>query len=190
MTLPLPRLSPAFILFALSGCLDLAHFDSPTVSSVQSILDEKEPSGKLDVAIVLGCPAEEETGEPSLCERCRVKTAVRAYRDGQVGAILFTGGAAHNRFVEADVMAALAERRGVPESAIEREPEALTTWMNLRLSQRIMRRKNWRTALIVSTAAHLPRAKRFADWFRIPARYRACDLEPHESDERTWIELQ
>ncbi len=168
------------------GCLDLTHFDRPDPAALHAILDANDPPGKLDVAIALGCPADEETGAASMCERCRVKSALRAYRDGEVGAVLMTGAAAHNHFVEADAMGRLALARGLPPSALEREPRALTTWMNLRYSQRLMQRRGWKTALIVSTADHLPRAKRFAEWYGIRARYRACDLDLPGDDEMEW----
>jgi uncharacterized SAM-binding protein YcdF (DUF218 family) len=136
------------------------------------------------VAIALGCPADEPSGRASMCERCRVKTALRAYRAGDVSGIIMSGGAAHNRFVEADAMGDLAVARGMPEEKVDREGSALTTWMNLRYAQRIMRARGYKTALIVSTWDHLPRARRFAEWFGIDARYRACDRDPpHDSDE-------
>jgi uncharacterized SAM-binding protein YcdF (DUF218 family) len=117
-----------------------------------------------------------------------VKSALRAYREGEVGAVIMSGGPAHNQFVEADAMGDLALARGLPPGALERDRRALTTWMNLRYSQRIMRAHGWRTALIVSTWDHLPRARRFAEWFGIEARYRACDRDlPHDSDAE-WAE--
>ena len=42
------------------------------------------------------------------------RSAVRQYRRGTVGKIIFSGGAAHSPDVEADVMGDLAVRRGVP----------------------------------------------------------------------------
>ncbi len=167
---------------ALAGCLDFTHNDAPDPSATRALLEARDPPLPVDLAIVLGCPASDEDGALSLCERCRVKSAVRAYRAGEVSAIIFSGGAAHNRFVEAEVMGDEAVRRGVPPDRVLREGRALTTWMNLRLSQRIMRERGARTALIVSTADHLPRAKRFADWYGIRARYRACDLEPYDDE--------
>jgi vancomycin permeability regulator SanA len=167
---------------ASSGCVDLTHVDHADPRAVESAL-ASGPRGPLDVAIALGCPADDDTGRSSTCERCRVKSALRAYRDGEVGAIIMSGGPAHNQFVEADAMGDLALARGLPPEALERDRRALTTWMNLRYSQRIMRDRGWRTALIVSTSDHLPRARRFAEWFGIAARYRACDRDlPHDSD--------
>jgi vancomycin permeability regulator SanA len=170
----------------LTGCLDLVHFDQANPEATKRLMEDPGPTtGPLDVAIALGCPAGED-GRASACERCRVKSALRAYRDGEVANVLMTGGAAHSNAVEADVMAELAIARGLPPDRVEREPRALTTWMNLRYAQRIMKRRGWSTALIVSTADHLPRAQRFADWYGIPARYRACDRDLPEDDDAEW----
>ena len=168
----------------VAGCIDLIHNDPAGGEQTRRILDEPGPGRKLDVALVLGCPADDDTGALSDCERCRVKSALRAYRDGEVDAVLMSGGAAHNRFAEAEVMGEAAVRRGLPANALVLEPRALTTWMNLRFAKQLMHEHGFRTALIITTAAHVPRARRFVDWYGIPARYRACDWDlPPDSDE-------
>lgn len=167
-----------------AGCTDLIHNDDADPVALSRTLAAEGPPGTLDVALALGCPAEDDSGEASLCERCRVKSALRAFRDGEVRYVLMTGGAAHNRHVEAEAMGRLALARGLPADRLLYEPRALTTWMNLRFAQRIMRERHLETALVISTAAHLPRARRFVEWYGIPARYRACDLDlPPDSDE-------
>ena len=119
------------------------------------------PLSHYDTALVLGCPAAPD-GTASPCERCRVKSAVRQYRRGAVGKIVFSGGAAHSPAVEADVMGDLAVRRGVPASDVLREGRALTTWQNVRFSLEILRAHALVTVLVISTADHLPRARRIA----------------------------
>ncbi len=169
-------ISLAFAGAPLAGCADVIHQDVLNEAALASTLSDG-PRGPLDVALALGCPADEESGSASECERCRVTSALSAWRAGEVRAVIFTGGAAHNRHVEADAMADLAVAGGMPSDAALREGRALTTWMNLRYSQAMMRERGFHTALIISTAAHLPRARRFADWYGIPARYRACDRD-------------
>jgi uncharacterized SAM-binding protein YcdF (DUF218 family) len=127
-----------------------------------------------DVAVVLGCPANPD-GTPSPCLRCRVTAAVAAYRRGEVHAVLFAGGAAHNRFIEAAVMAREAARLGMPHEVIFLEGESLTTWQNLRFSKRIMAAHGFQTALLISTRDHLPRARRFAEYYGIPVALSACE---------------
>ena len=74
-------------------------------------------------------------------------------------------------------MAKAAIDLGVPEAAVLREGSALTTWQNVRFSQRILRAKGLRTVLAISTADHLPRARRFLEYYGVRASYRACDRE-------------
>jgi vancomycin permeability regulator SanA len=137
------------------------------------------PKAPIDVGIALGCPANPD-GTASLCERCRVKTAVRQYQKGNIRNLIFSGSAAHSPHVEAEVMADLAVARGVPADRVFREGRALTTWQNLRFSSRIMRDHGWKTALIISTADHLPRARRMAQYYGLDdpdTGYIACDLD-------------
>ncbi len=163
-------------LLASSGCAawhDLFQRDQPADRVYAEALALPRPK-TTDVAVVLGCPANPD-GSPSRCLQCRVHAALRAYRSGQVRAVLFAGGAAHNRFIEAAVMANEAERLGMPRPAIFLENESLTTWQNLRFSQRIMHQHGLVTALLISTRDHLPRARRFADYYGIPTTLSACE---------------
>jgi uncharacterized SAM-binding protein YcdF (DUF218 family) len=160
----------------LCGCAawhDLFYRDHPDERLIEEVLAVPGPE-VADAALILGCPAG-PGGALSPCQACRVHAAVRSYQQGRVRYLLFSGGAAHNRFVEADVMARAAVARGVPEERIIREGLALTTWQNLRFSQRLLRAHGLRTALIISTADHLPRARRFTEYYGIPATYLACD---------------
>jgi uncharacterized SAM-binding protein YcdF (DUF218 family) len=153
---------------------------------VKELVERSSPSARFDAALVLGCPANPD-GTASPCERCRVKTATRAFRSGRVGALVFSGAAAHSPHVEADVMADLAIRRGVPGSLVFRERRALTTWQNVRFSARLLARRGYRTVLIISTADHLPRARRTARYYGLDdahTGYAACDLDlPMDTDD-------
>lgn len=165
-----------FLLVLLAGCApwhDLFQRDRPTAEILAEA--QKLPTPPItDVGIALGCPADDD-GLPSLCQLCRVKGALRALRQGRVQAIIFSGGAAHNRYVEGEVMAALSRAFGVAEKQILVEGRALTTWQNLRYAQRIMLAHGYRTALLISTRDHLPRARRFADYYGIPSALLACE---------------
>jgi len=109
-----------------------------------------------DTIIVLGYPANPD-GTPSPDQRERVLEGVREYKAGVAPAIIMTGGAAHNQFVEAHVMAAFAETQGVPASAILEEGQAENTIQNVFYSAKIMHEHNWRSAEMVSSSAHLGR---------------------------------
>jgi uncharacterized SAM-binding protein YcdF (DUF218 family) len=171
-----------------SGCTGLRDVFTPYAphpAEDAALLATQTPLPHYDAALVLGCPAEPD-GSPSMCERCRVKSAVRQYRRGHIGKIIFSGGAAHSPLVEADVMGDLAVRRGVPAGDVLREGRALTTWQNVRFSLRLLRAHALSTVLVISTADHLPRARRIARFWGLDdarTRYFACDRDlPQDSD--------
>jgi len=110
-----------------------------------------------DTLLVLGYPANRD-GTPSPEQRERVLEAVREYKSGIAPKIIMTGGPAHNQFVEAHVMATLAETQGVPASAIVEEGQAQNTIQNIFYSSQIMHTRNWRSAEVISSPAHLGRA--------------------------------
>ena len=110
-----------------------------------------------DAIIVLGWPADDD-GNPTPEQLARVTEGVREYERGVAPRLIFTGGAAHNRFVEAEVMARAAAAQGIPPSAIFIETKALDTIQNACYSTRIMQAHGWHTAEVISSASHLPRA--------------------------------
>lgn len=113
--------------------------------------------GPVDALLVLGTPAGLH-GEINPMQLWRVREAVREFRAGRAPRILFAGGAAANRYVEADVMARLAEEQGVPESAILRERQSHTTLENIADSAQILRAHGWNSVEVISSRQHLPRA--------------------------------
>jgi uncharacterized SAM-binding protein YcdF (DUF218 family) len=110
-----------------------------------------------DAILVLGTPADSD-GNPTPELLDRVTEGVHEYERGVAPQIIVTGAAAHNRFVEAEVMARVAEAQGVPASKVIEETKALDTIQNLCYSARIMKSHNWHSVEVVSSAAHLPRA--------------------------------
>ena len=114
-------------------------------------------SAHFDTIIVLGYPANLD-GTASPEQRERVLEGVREYKAGVASHLILTGGAAHNRFVEADVMAALAGSRGVPAQDIFEEPQALNTIQNVYYSAQMMHEHGWRSAEVITTPEHLPRS--------------------------------
>ena len=95
-----------------------------------------------DTIIVLGTPARPD-GSPSPEQRERTLEGVREYKAGIAPTLIFTGGPAHNQFVEAHVMAMLAESQGVPPTAIFEEDRAQNTIQNIFYSRRIMDEHGW-----------------------------------------------
>jgi uncharacterized SAM-binding protein YcdF (DUF218 family) len=117
---------------------------------------------RFDAIIVLGTPADAD-GNPTPTQLSRVTEAVHEYERGVAPRLILTGGPAHNKFVEATVMAHAAHAQGIPESALFIEPRAQDTLQNACYSKQIMDSHGWRSAEVVSSAAHLPRAAMIFD---------------------------
>lgn len=112
---------------------------------------------KSDVIIVLGTPATRD-GQPSPTMRERVLKGVELFKKGFAPNLIFTGAAAHNPHIEAEVMSQLAQSEGVPAGHIITENFAQNTYQNAFNSVKIMREHNWNSAVIISSPAHVRRA--------------------------------
>ena len=112
---------------------------------------------RFDAIIVLGYPADSD-GNPTPTQLARVNESVREYERSVAPRLILTGGAAHNHFVEAEVMARTAAAQGIPASQIFVEPQARDTIQNACYAVRIMKEHGWHSAEVVSSAGHLARA--------------------------------
>lgn len=136
---------------------------------------------RFDAIIVLGSPADSD-GNPTPMQLARVTEGVHEYMRGAAPRLILTGGAVHNRFVEARVMARSAEAQGVPQEAIFLEPEARDTIQNACYAVRIMKAHGWRSAEVISSGSHLPRAGLI--FGRLPLEWRthaAASLTPESA---------
>jgi uncharacterized SAM-binding protein YcdF (DUF218 family) len=113
--------------------------------------------GPVEALLVLGTPADLH-GNLTEMQRWRVDEGVREYRRHVAPRLIFSGGPTSHGFTEADVMAAYAERLGVPAADILRERHAFTTVQNIAYSAALLRAHGWRSAEVISTREHLPRA--------------------------------
>jgi uncharacterized SAM-binding protein YcdF (DUF218 family) len=141
-------LAALVLLFCLLGLGEAARLLAPASNTSLT---------RFDAIIVLGNPADDD-GNPSPEQLARVTEGVREYERGVAPRLMMTGGATHHQFVEARVMARSALALGIPESAIFVEPEAMDTMQNACYAQRMMQAHGWRSAEVVSSAYHLPRA--------------------------------
>ena len=137
----------SYTLVALSTLVALTYGTIPAESG--------HPT-RFDVVVVLGSPAQPD-GTPSFEERERVLEGVREMRRTHTAFLLLTGGAAHGPWVESDVMAQVATRAGVPETAILRERQATNTLQNVYYTRRLMQQRGWNSAEFVSSPSHTPR---------------------------------
>jgi len=135
------------LLFLAIGGAALAYLSIPTTNTSLH---------HFDAIIVLGTPALPD-GTPSPEQRERTLEGIREFKAGTATHLIFTGGPAHNQFVEAHTMATLALAQGVPTDAILEESQAQNTLQNIFYSQRIMAAHGWTSAEVVSSPSHLPR---------------------------------
>ncbi len=99
-----------------------------------------------DAIVVFGAKVYED-GSPSLALDDRVRHALRLYHQGVAPRIVFSGGPE-----EVACMARIAREDGVPEPAIEQDPEGLNTWAT-------MANLRHRRVVAVSHYYHLARIK-------------------------------
>ena len=148
---------------------------------------------KFDVILVLGYPCL-ENGTPSPEQRARVLEGVREWRRGVAPRIIVSGAAAHNQWVEADCMARLAEQQGVPANDILEERQAHNTIQNVYYTVAIMQAHGWKSADVVSSWSHLPRAALILAHFPIAWRTDAAPWPPEftvlDTSIRDWSEAQ
>ena len=133
---------------------------------------------RFDAIIVLGYKADSD-GNPTPRQLARVTEGVHEYMRGVAPRLILTGGAASNRFVESQVMARVAESDGIPATAIFVEPKSQSTIENACFATRIMKAHGWKSAEVVSSASHLPRAAMIFNQLPVEWRMHAAPpLEP------------
>jgi uncharacterized SAM-binding protein YcdF (DUF218 family) len=160
-----------FLLAAvLLACGAVARMLAPVSNTAQP---------RFDAIIVLGTSPDRD-GNPTPDLLARVTEGVHEYERGVAPRLILTGGAAHNQFVEARVMARTAEAQGIPAAAILIEPEARDTLQNACFSERIMKAHGWRSAEVVSRASHLPRAAMI--FGELPLEWRMHAAPPMEPE--------
>lgn len=139
----------------------LAMFATISVVATYRTVPLGQPSaGPVDALLVLGSPADLD-GTTTETQQGRVHEAVQQFRAGRARYVLFSGGPAANRFVEADVMAAYAVHLGLPPEVILKERTSTTTLENIRDSEPILRAHRCNRVEVISSPEHLPRAALF-----------------------------
>ncbi|MBJ6761719.1 YdcF family protein [Myxococcaceae bacterium JPH2] len=119
-----------------------------------------------DAVIVLGGgldpSASERTGQPEY--NAAVERVLRGFellRAGRARQVLLSGGSLDPRpeaVVEADVLAKQLQEWGIAPERIITEGRSRNTRENALESARIIRERGWRSLLLVTSAAHMPRA--------------------------------
>jgi hypothetical protein len=104
---------------------------------------------KHDAVIVLGCPNDAD-GKPSACQTARADLAMKVVAAGLGDAIITTGGAVQNQWIEAETLRDLLVVRGIARERITVEPKAEHTDENIYFSTRIMQERGFANAIVVT----------------------------------------
>jgi len=120
-------------------------------------LSAAAPQASFDAILVLGA-AQLPDGSPGPAIRRRVRHAVSLYQEGKAPCLVMAGGPTSTPMPEADTMAQLARDEGIPEAAIHCERQSTRTLENAVCSRDMMAAQGWRRVLLVTDAAHMPRA--------------------------------
>jgi uncharacterized SAM-binding protein YcdF (DUF218 family) len=88
----------------------------------------------------------------------RIDLAEALYLAGRAPRILISGSALDGKVSEAQMLARLLRQRGIPDSAILLENNSRNTYENARFTDIIMRSQKLKSALLVTSALHMPRA--------------------------------
>lgn len=125
-----------------------------------------EAVSQADVIIVLG-----GTTVPALAPRIQVEVTeafdrllhgMRLYRAGKAPHLLLSGGTipelTGSEQSEAEQLRLLALESGVPAQVLHLEAQSRNTYENALYTARIMQAKGWHSALLVTSASHMPRA--------------------------------
>lgn len=133
-----------------------------------------------DAIVVLGAavwPGE----RPSPALRRRIDRGVELWRAGLAPALVPTGGLGRYPPSEAEVMARVAGRAGVPADALVLESQATSTLTSAESVAALARERGWRSVIMVSQPYHLLRAGwMFRDQgLEVQAACAAWGLEPY-----------
>jgi uncharacterized SAM-binding protein YcdF (DUF218 family) len=123
---------------------------------------------KADCLVILGAHVN-PGGVPSLTLAERTDHAARLWKQGRAPYILCSGGLGDHALSEAQVMRRRLRKCGVPASAIVMEDRSHSTAENARYSARLMRRRGWRRALLVTDTWHEFRALRLFRGYGVEA---------------------
>ncbi len=88
----------------------------------------------------------------------RIDRAEALYLAGRAPRILLSGNAREGKVSEAQIMARILRQRGIPDSALLLENDSRNTSENARFTDITMRGQKLKSALLVTSALHMPRA--------------------------------
>lgn len=115
------------------------------------------PVEPADCIVVLGA-AVWPGGRPSDVLAGRLRRAAELYRSGLAPVVICTGGLGAIGPAEAEVGKRLLEADGIDSGAVLVEDRSRSTAEQAGLVAEMLRERDWRTAIVVTSAFHAPRA--------------------------------
>ncbi len=172
---------------AVIGLLGLALVPGVLYRRVETTGD-RQPTRRADTLIVMGCGGTAE--EPSFPYRMRLHHALNLYADQFAPHIIVT-----EKSPAAEGARRWLIQQGVAPAAIAVENRSRTTWENLIYSREIMRKRGWRSAIIVSCPFHIYRSLYMARELGINAQgtgapYSPFANSPHARSLYSWMEVR
>ena len=117
-----------------------------------------------DVAIVLGCPTNQD-GSISSFQKERMDKAIYLYQQKSVKTVLISGSNVQNEYYEAQTMAAYAIENHVSKEDILLETKARNTFENMKYAKAICDEKNMQAIIVITSPFHVRRAYFFVRKF-------------------------
>lgn len=148
-----------------------------------------------DVIVVLGgdtLAGQHNWFEPYELDKVHRRTdmAAQVYRAHRAPIIIASGAASDDTVPEAELMARRLISQGVDAHAILIEPRGATTYQSTRQTQQMMQQNNLETALLVTSAIHMPRAMAAfnkAGITSVPAPVKPQITLPQDPEFSIWI---
>jgi uncharacterized SAM-binding protein YcdF (DUF218 family) len=141
------------------------------------ILDTPQPGPTTSDAIVV------ISGDEQMA---RFQEGLNLYDRGLGHYLVFSGAAYDNGTSNADVMRALAVKRGVPERVIFEESQGGDTWGNAVYTRKVLEEHGLRSAILVTSPYHARRAR-----FTFDAAYAGSGIQlaVHAAPDSQWRKL-
>lgn len=137
---------------------------------------------KSDCIIVLGCKVYGTIPSPFLS--WRLDHAAKLYKEGYGNYIIVSGGQGSGEDIsEAESMKRYLLSKGIDTSSVIKEDKSITTMENLSNSKDVMKKNNFKTAVIVSNKYHLRRASLIAKYYKVNASYSGVFVTEYKSHE-------
>ncbi|MEG0361632.1 MAG: YdcF family protein [Longicatena sp.] len=130
------------------------------------------------VCLVLGSPTLAD-GQVSSIQKRRMDKALKNYKEHKVSKIIVSGGAVHNKYIEATTLKYYAISQGCNETDIFLESQSMNTYDNFRFTKELCQTNKFTSILIITSPAHTPRANFFARKFFTD--YKVVKSNPYDS---------